>query len=130
MHNVKIDWYYYRHEPGDIYVPPIKVAHKAGVPSPKSVSQWKIGVCQLERFIKKKGYVNIHDVEDIVKKHLPYKNKKYARTLMNDFCVNTWEPDPDYPRCKKFVLVRKNPPSKRFKEIYKALEEQDESKVP
>ena len=123
----ELDWFYYRQEPGEVYVPPIKVNLPAGVPSPKNVSQWKIAVCQLERLIKRKGYVNVHDVEDIVIFNLPKKKKNYARTLMRYYCVNTGRKDPNNPKCKKFVLKPYSRPSKKFKEIYEALEKQDES---
>lgn len=121
----KIDWYYYRHEPKNIYLPPIKVDHPAGVPSPKTVSFWKICVCELERFYIKKGWVNIHDVEEIIKKEFPYRvSKSYARSILMAHYEATKEKDPDFSRCKKWQMKKDiKPPSVRFKKIYKTLEE-------
>jgi len=115
---------YYRHFPNNIvWTPPYVPELDAGIPSPKTVSPWKIAAIKMELIAETKGWVSIIDAREVVRQEVPIEKKgSYPRTLLQSFFVRTKEKDPRNTRCSKWVMGRKRyRPSDKFKDVFEAL---------
>jgi len=119
----KISWRYYRHFPKEVvWTPPFVPDLEAGIPSPKTISPWKIVAIKLELVAQGKGWVSIIDAREVVQEEVPIeKIGSYPRTLLQSYFTCTRETDPRNKRCKRWVLKHKKP-SDQYPYVFNALE--------
>jgi len=122
-------WKHYRHLTKKVlWVPPFVPNLKAGIPSPKNVSPWKIASIKLELIAKEKGWVSIIDARNVVQQEVPIeRSKSYSRTLLQSYFKCTKEKDPRNKNCKKWILKKK--PSDQYSYVFNVLKgEKNEEK--
>ena len=69
-----------------VWLPPFVPKLEAGIPSPRSISPWKICACELEKIAITKGWVCLSDAREVIRKA---GAECRGSTLLNRFYRNT-----------------------------------------
>jgi hypothetical protein len=85
----RIIWRHYHWRPAKLeWTPGFVPTHAAGVPSPRSVSPWKIAAIRMEQLAAEFGFVCLTDAREIAREVEGHWN---ASTMLNRFFVCTHE---------------------------------------